>query len=55
MLLSLFAGQVPTCSGYDCVSHSAIPNHHVGFSWNEYDLPGAFGFVGDGSLGSVRL
>ena len=53
MLLSLSGVHVDTCSGYDCVSHRAIPNHSAPLSSKLYPLPGCVGCDGVGSCGSV--
>ena len=50
MLLSLSGVQVATCSGYDCVSHSAIPNQKAGCSCA---LVVPAGGAEDGSRGSM--
>jgi hypothetical protein len=55
MFVSLSGGQVFTCSGYDCVSHMAMPNQSAPLSSKEYDLFGLFGLLADGSVGSVTL
>jgi hypothetical protein len=51
MLESLSGVQLPTCSGYDWVSHIAMPNQIAGVSWKSHDRPRTT--AGGGSFGSV--
>jgi hypothetical protein len=51
ILESLSGAHVLTCSGYEAVSHIAMPNQNAGVSWKLHDRPGFT--EGGGSLGNV--
>ena len=55
MLLSLSGVHVLICSGYDWVSHMAMPNQSAPLSSKENALFTLFGLLAGGSTGSVTL
>jgi hypothetical protein len=55
MLASESGGHVVSCSGYDCVSHMAMPNQSAPLSSKEYDLFVWLGLLAEGSLGRIML
>jgi len=55
MFESLSGVHVLSVSGYDCVSHMAMPNQNAMPFSNVYDLPGLFGWFAEGSVGIVTF